>query len=83
MARPPRSDDVTAADWDTVRKAVGDSTEAGKGATTLFAGFICLAILDGLLILILGNQHDTPRSVAVLYLTPFLICKAVDTPPPF
>jgi len=50
-------------DWDTVRKAVGDSTEAGKGATTLFAGFICLAILDGLLILILGNQHDTPRTV--------------------
>lgn len=50
-------------DWNNVRRIVGRSSKAGKGATTLFAGYISLAVLNGLLILILGNQHDTRRSV--------------------
>jgi uncharacterized membrane protein len=54
---------VETRDWNAVRKTAGHSNKVGKGATTLFAGYIALAVLDGLLILILGNQHDTRRSV--------------------
>ena len=50
------------AGWNIVRRAVGHSNKAGKGVTTLFAGYISLAVLDGLLILILGNQTDSKRS---------------------
>lgn len=50
-------------DWNNVRRASGTGTRAGKGAVTLFAGYISLAVLDGLLILILGNQHDSHRAV--------------------
>jgi hypothetical protein len=50
-----------AVDWNAIRKTVGHSSKLGKGATTLFAGYVALAVLDGLLLLILGNQHDTRR----------------------
>lgn len=50
-------------DWNAIRKTVGHSSKLGKGATTLFAGYVALAVLDGLLLLILGNQHDTRRDV--------------------
>jgi len=48
--------------WNVVRRAVGRNDKAGKGVTTLFAGYISLAVLDGLLILILGNQTDSKRA---------------------
>lgn len=50
-------------DWNDARRTTGHGNKVGKGATTAFAGFLSLAVLNGLLILILGNQHDTHRSV--------------------
>ena len=50
-----------------MRRAVGRNDKAGKGVTTLFAGYISLAVLDGLLILILGNQTDSKRSASFFH----------------
>ena len=49
--------------WNSARKAVGHSDRFGKGVLTAFAGFLAVSALNGLLILILGNQHDTNRQV--------------------
>ena len=49
------------AGWNSARKAVGHSDRFGKGVITTFAGFLALSALNLLLILILGNNHDTNR----------------------
>lgn len=49
------------AGWNSARKAVGHSDRFGKGVLTAFAGFLAVSALNGLLILILGNQHDTAK----------------------
>lgn len=44
--------------WNSARKATGHADRFGKGVTTAFAGFLALSALNGLLILLLGNQHN-------------------------
>lgn len=47
--------------WNSARKESGHRDMFGKGVTTAFAGFLALSALNALLILILGNQHDTAK----------------------
>lgn len=47
--------------WDGIRKATPYSTKIGKGAVTAFSGFLALATLNALLILVLGNSAALRR----------------------
>lgn len=55
--------------WNSARKATGHSDRFGKGVTTAFAGFLAVSALNALLILILGNQHDTAKGVSTSHNT--------------
>lgn len=47
---------MSVAGWNGARTSTPYSTKLGKGAVTAFAGFLSLAVLNALLIMVIGNS---------------------------